>query len=46
MLPSLLSVSRRVSDLIMFCRVTRDDYLNTFEFLDKLQANLNEKLVS
>lgn len=32
------------SFLYCFCSVTRADYLNTFEFLDKLAENLKVKL--
>ena len=37
----------QVTDLLpSVCSVTRADYLNTFEFLDKLADNLKVKLAS
>lgn len=41
-------MGRRTEDtltsLLFFCSVTRADYLNTFEFLEKLAENLKMKL--
>lgn len=40
-----LNISNPLSS-VSFCSVTRADYLNTFEFLDKLAENLKIKLAN